>query len=220
MSSDTATPRATTGTGAPEPTGARRPPGTTAREDRDGPSDGRGRRPGRSPDKDTAADAAAAPKGRKARRRRLRARRVDRILRRIDPWSVLKVSFFFLLSLWVVVLLAGAILWSAATGSGAIDNVEEFITELFGLKTFAFEGEQLFRGMAVGGLIMVLAGTAFSVLLSVLFNLISDLTGGIQLSVVELENVRDPSAGPPPKGGGRRRRGGRREVGRRGGAER
>lgn len=213
MSSDTATPQATTGTGAPEPSGAKGPRAATARGGPDGSSDGRGRRSGRSPDKDTGGQAAAAaPKGRKARRRRLRARRVDRILRRIDPWSVLKVSFFFLLSLWVVVLLAGAILWSAATGSGAIDNVEEFVTELFGLKTFAFEGEQLFRGIAVGGLIMVLAGTAFSVLLAVLFNLISDLTGGIQLSVVELENVRDPSAVPPSKGGGRRRGGGRRAA--------
>ncbi len=211
MSSDTATPEATTGTGAQEPPAARRPPGPADRGDRDVPSDSEARRGGRSR-KDSSGEApkTEAPTGRKARRRRLRARRVDRILRRIDPWSVLKVSFFFLLSLWVVVLLAGAILWSAATGSGAIDNVEEFVTELFGLKTFAFEGEQLFRGIAVGGLIMVLAGTAFSVLLSVLFNLISDLTGGIQLSVVELENVRDPAKAPPTRGGRRRRAGGRR----------
>lgn len=123
-------------------------------------------------------------------RRKLRARRVDRIVRRADPWSVMKLSFLFLLSLYVIFMLAGVILWSAAVRTGAIDNVESFITELFGLETFEFNGEQLFRGSAVGGLIMVLVGTGFSVLLAVLFNLISDLIGGVRVSVIELENVR------------------------------
>lgn len=123
-------------------------------------------------------------------RRKLRARKVDRIIRRIDPWSVLKVSFLFSLSLWVVFMLAGMILWTGAVGSGAIDNVEDFITDLFALESFQFEGGQLFRGAALGGFIMVLVSTGFSVLLAVLFNLISDLTGGIRVAVVELENLR------------------------------
>jgi hypothetical protein len=123
-------------------------------------------------------------------RRKLRARKVERIIRRIDPWSVLKVSFLFSLSLWIVFMLAGMILWTGAVSSGAIDNVEKFITDLFALKSFKFEGAKLFRGAAVGGAIMVLVSTGFSVLMAVLFNLISDLTGGIRVSVIELENLR------------------------------
>jgi hypothetical protein len=133
---------------------------------------------------------------RSSRRRKLRARKVERIVRHIDPWSVLKVSFLFSLCLWVVFMLAGMILWTGAVSSGAIDNVEDFITDLFALESFKFEGGQLFRGAAIGGLIMVLVTTGFSVLMAVLFNLISDITGGIRVSVIELENLRTK----PPRG--------------------
>jgi hypothetical protein len=140
---------------------------------------------------------AGGTRGKRGRnRRRLRARKVDRIIRRIDPWSVLKVSFLFSLCLWIVFMLAGMILWTGAVGSGAIDNVEDFITDLFALESFAFEGGQLFRGAAIGGFIMVLVTTGFSVLMAVLFNLISDLTGGIRVAVVELENLRRPGDAP------------------------
>ena len=61
------------------------------------------------------------------------------------------------------------------------------------LESFAFEGAKLFRGAAIGGLVMVLVTTGFSVLMAVLFNLISDLTGGIRVSVIELENLRQPA---------------------------
>lgn len=132
----------------------------------------------------------ASPLRTSQERRKLRARRVDRVIRRADPWSVMKLAFLFQLSLYVIFMLAGTILWSAAVRTGAIDNVESFITELFGLESFEFNGGQLFRGSAVGGLIMVLVGTGFSVLLAVLFNLISDLIGGVRVSVIELENLR------------------------------
>jgi hypothetical protein len=151
-------------------------------------------RPAASARTSSGASAPGSAPGRKRgrARRKLRARKVDRIIRRVDPWSVLKVSFLFSLSLWIVFMLAGMILWTGAVGSGAIDNVEDFITDLFALESFAFEGGQLFRGAAVGGLIMVLVTTGFSVLMAVLFNLISDLTGGIRVAVVELENLRRP----------------------------
>jgi hypothetical protein len=123
-------------------------------------------------------------------RRQLRARKVERIIRRIDPWSVFKLTFLFSLCLWVVFMLAGLILWAGAVSTGVVENIENFITELFALESFQFEGGQLFQGLAVGGFIMVLVTTGFSVLMAVLFNLISDLTGGIRASVVELENLR------------------------------
>lgn len=137
-------------------------------------------------------EAAGSGDGHRRRRdrRKLRARRVERIVRRVDPWSVLKLTFLFYLCLWLILLLAGVILWLAASSAGAIDNVEDFMTELFGLESFEFEGQQIFRGALVGGFILVLVGSGFSVLLSVLFNLIGDLTGGIRISVIELENLR------------------------------
>ncbi len=121
---------------------------------------------------------------------RLQARKVRRVIRHIEPWSVLKISLLFYMCLWVIVLLAGVMLWSIAVGSGTVDNTESFIEELFALQQFEFNASQIFRGFAVGGLVLVVAGTFFNVLLCVLFNLISDLTGGIRVTVIEEETAR------------------------------
>ncbi len=125
---------------------------------------------------------------------KLRARRVRRLVRHIEPWSVLKMSLIFYFCLWGIILIAGVILWSLAVGSGTIDNIENFIQKLFALDSFAFNADQIFRASAVGGLVLVVAGAGFTVLMAVLFNLISDVTGGIRLTVVEEETAR-----PRPK---------------------
>ncbi len=121
---------------------------------------------------------------------RLQARKVRRVLRHIEPWSVLKISLIFYLCLWVIVMLAGVMLWSIAVGSGTVDDTESFVEELFALQEFKFNASEIFRGFAVGGLVLVVAGTFFNVLLCVLFNLISDLTGGVRVTVIEEETAR------------------------------
>lgn len=120
----------------------------------------------------------------------LQARRVYRIIRRVDGWSVLKVSAIFYTCVWLVLLTSGLILWGGAVQSGTVDNVENLIATLLGFETFLIDGEVLFRVALVGGLTAVVAATAFSVLMAVLFNLISDLTGGIRVTVIQEESAR------------------------------
>ena len=116
---------------------------------------------------------------------------------------MLKISLIFYFCLWIIFVLAGVLLWSVAVSSGIVDKVESFIIELFALETFEFDASAIFRGYAFGGLVMVVAGTAFNVLLCVLFNLISDLTGGLRLTVIEEESARfrpprNPAKAVPP----------------------
>ncbi len=125
---------------------------------------------------------------------KLRARRVRRLVRHVEPWSVLKMSLIFYFCLWAIMLIAGVILWSLAVGSGIVNNIENFIQKLFALDSFAFNADQIFRASAIGGLVLVVAGAGFTVLMAVLFNLISDVTGGIRFTVVEEETAR-----PRPK---------------------
>lgn len=125
---------------------------------------------------------------------RLRARKVRRLVRHVEPWSVLKVALIFYFCLWVILLIAGVILWRLAVSSGTVDNIETFVTELFALESFTFNADQIFRASAIGGLVLVVAGAGFTVLMAVLFNLISDLTGGVRFTVVEEETAR-----PRPK---------------------
>lgn len=125
---------------------------------------------------------------------RLRARKVRRLVRHVEPWSVLKVALIFYFCLWVILLIAGVMLWSLAVSSGTVDNVETFVTELFALESFTFNADQIFRASAIGGLVLVVAGAGFTVLMAALFNLISDVTGGVRFTVVEEETAR-----PRPK---------------------
>jgi hypothetical protein len=60
---------------------------------------------------------------------------------------------------------------------------------------FEFEDGRIFMAFAFGGIVLVLAGTGATVVLVLLFNLMSDLTGGIQVTVIE-EDTR-PRRRPP-----------------------
>ena len=135
---------------------------------------------------------------------RLRARKVKRIVRRIDAWSVLKVSFIFYLCVYVVTLVAVVLLWSVASGAGVVDNIESFIEDLGAFETFEFDARKLFQGTALGGAILTVLATGLTALGAVLFNLISDLVGGIRLTVIEEPGgkplVRAKASGRSPVG--------------------
>ena len=128
--------------------------------------------------------------------RRLRARKVRRLVRHIEPWSVLKVGLLFNFCMWIVTMVAGVLLWNAAETAGTIGDIEQFATQIFALEEFAFEGEQIFRAVALGGLVVAVAATGFMVLIAILLNLISDLTGGVRVTVVEEETARPISTLP------------------------
>lgn len=123
-------------------------------------------------------------------------RRVRRVIRRIDAWSVLKVSIVFYLSLVLVLLLAGILLWTAGSVVGAVAGLEKLIAG-FGFQGFQFVPGQLLRGFLAAGLVIVVLGTGMSVVVTVLYNLISDLVGGIELAVLEenLQPVAVPAGG-------------------------
>src|SRR5687768_4622336 len=101
-------------------------------------------------------------------------RRVRRVIRRIDTWSVLKVAVLFFASLVLVLLLAGILLWAAGSIVGAVGSVEKFMRAI-GFEDFRFVGTQLLRGFIAAGLVLVVMGTGLSVLMAVLYNLISDV---------------------------------------------
>ena len=141
---------------------------------------------------------APAGTGPDAQPRRLRARRVRRIVRRVDPWSVFRISAAFYFCLYLVTLLAGVILWLAAERAGVIEGVEGFMKTAGGYKVFHFQGFRIFQGSVALGFILVWVGAFWNVLLVVLFNLISDITGGVRLTVIEEAGPRAASKHAPP----------------------
>lgn len=143
-----------------------------------------------APSPDREAPSGEARPRRRGRRRRVKARQVQRVVTRIDPWSMLKVSLVFALSIWLIVVVAGVILWRVAVSTGTIGNVESFIAEMLAEESFTIDGQQIFQGSIIAGLVFFVTGAVFAVVTSVLFNLISTVVGGIRCTVVELETAR------------------------------
>ena len=117
-----------------------------------------------------------------------RVRRVTRVVRHVDTWSVFKVALVFNVILYMVCLVAGVLLWNVAHATGTVDNVEKFF-EQFGWETFQFKGGEIYHSAWIAGLFGAIGLTGFAVLLATLFNLITDLVGGVRVSVLEEEVV-------------------------------
>ena len=116
---------------------------------------------------------------------KVQGRRVRRVLRKVDTWSVARMAFLLNLCLALVVVVAGTILWVGANGQGLIDELEQTIRTNLQLETFEIHGAVLFRSALLGAVLAALLFTGLAVIGALLFNLISDLVGGVQVWVLE-----------------------------------
>lgn len=117
-------------------------------------------------------------------------RRVRRIVRKIDAWTVLKVSFVLNTVGGLVWVLGVWVAWSIAVQRG----IPDAFVDLFGRLTIAVspDGELYFRVILMMAIIGVILLTSMMTLGAVLYNLISDLVGGVEL--IMLEETNEPTA--------------------------
>ena len=135
------------------------------------------------PATDVAAEPAPAPTA-PAGSPRPNARSQRVLLRRIDPWSVFKLSLVFYLTLCLVLLIAGSLLWAGAAVAGVVENIERFIEDI-GFADFQFSPARILQAATATGLTLVIGGTLGTTLLAVLYNLIADVSGGLRVTLTE-----------------------------------
>ena len=126
-------------------------------------------------------------------------RRVRRIIRKVDPWTALKVSAVVWAVIALGVVLGGVIFWSVFDRSGLPDRFTEFLVEitLIDPGTQPFENvEQFFRLLVFSSVVFWVLATGFTVALAIVYNLVTDVVGGIE--VVVLEETLNPIVGPSP----------------------
>lgn len=115
-------------------------------------------------------------------------RRVRRIIRKIDAWTVFKVSSIF----WAVValgLVLGLIMfWSVVGAAGIPDKITDFLIVITlvdaGTNPFG-DTDAFFRLALFGSIAASVAGCGLTVLSAVMYNLISDVVGGVEIVVLE-----------------------------------
>ena len=117
-------------------------------------------------------------------------RRYVQTIRSIDVWSVLKVSICFYLGALIVMLVSGVMMWWIASAAGVIDNIEKFVGEMVDNKDFRFLSWEVLRAVTLIGLVFVCILTVITVLAAVFYNLFSELLGGVEVTVVEQEEIK------------------------------
>jgi hypothetical protein len=108
---------------------------------------------------------------------------------RVDPWTVLRLSFLLSIAVALITLVALFLLWALLDAAGVFTTVDQTANDVLGdgASTFTqyFAFGQVFRvGLLLAAADIVLL-TALATLGAFLFNLASSLTGGLEVSVIE-----------------------------------
>lgn len=116
------------------------------------------------------------------------------VLRRIDLWSALKVSLALYLSIFVITLVGGVVLWAAARQAGLIGDLENLIEDLGGYyeDSYRFKDGVILRMAAVIGPILVVLGSLATVAGVAVFNVIVRLFGGVEVTVSDGDDPAPP----------------------------
>jgi Transmembrane domain of unknown function (DUF3566) len=117
-------------------------------------------------------------------------RRARLTLKRIDPWSVLKFSFVYSLAGLVVLLVAVVALYAIVDAMGVLDSIRSFLHDVEGSKSSSGIAAWLSFGRvlvitAVVGVINVILFTAFSTVTAFIYNVCTDLVGGVEVTLAE-----------------------------------
>jgi len=122
-------------------------------------------------------------------------RRVRRIIRKVDPWTVLKAAFVFNAIMALVFVLGMWVMWSLVLQKGIPDKIVDLFEAV--TITLTIDGKLYFHIVVLLAVVGAIGMTAFMTLGAVIYNLISDLVGGIEVTVLEETYVTPGQAAPP-----------------------
>ena len=119
------------------------------------------------------------------RERSPEARRTRVIVKRVGPWSVFKFSLLFYFCVMLVILLGVTILYNVLAAVGVLDSASKLLGDLGFGKNFEFHGWWLLTRAFAVGVVMVVFWSLVKLLITFMYNLISDLVGGIEVTLTE-----------------------------------
>ncbi|MGP3916346.1 DUF3566 domain-containing protein [Nonomuraea sp. 10N515B] len=124
-------------------------------------------------------------------------RKAHLVLRRVEPWSAMKFSFVVSLVCFVVLFVAVAVLYGVLSALGVFDSIVDLVNQLGqgeqGQSSIPidiaswFEPVRILGYTALIGAVNVVLITALSTLGAVIYNISSDLVGGVEVTFSEAE---------------------------------
>jgi hypothetical protein len=124
-------------------------------------------------------------------------RKAHLVLRRVEPWSAMKFSFVVSLVCFVVLFVAVVVLYGVLSALGVFDSVVDLVNQLGqgeqGQSSIPidiaswFEPVRILGYTALIGAVNVVLITALATLGAVIYNVASDLVGGVEVTFSEAE---------------------------------
>ena len=120
-------------------------------------------------------------------------RKARLVLGRVDPWSVMKLSFLLSIGLAVIAFVAVLVLWSVLDSMGVFDSVGNTVESVTrssdnaqGIDILSYVGLSRVLGITalLAGVNVVLM-TALGTLGAFLYNLAASLVGGLHVTLTE-----------------------------------
>jgi hypothetical protein len=118
-------------------------------------------------------------------------RRTRVVIRKVGPLSVLKFSLIFYFCVMLILYVALAIIYALLGAVGAIDETERILGLLFSNGAdneqvpLVIDGGRVFLWLFLGGCVNVVVWSLVNVFVVFLYNLISDLVGGVDVTLAE-----------------------------------
>lgn len=110
-------------------------------------------------------------------------------IRRIDPWSTLKVSMLLSVALFFVWMITVAFLYLVLGGMGVWaklnSNVGDLLNNASGSSAELVSSGTIFGGAFLIGLVNIVLMTALATIGAFVYNLITDLIGGIEVTLAD-----------------------------------
>lgn len=120
-----------------------------------------------------------------------KVRKARLLVSKIDPWSVLKMSFLLSVALGIVTVVGAVVLWTVMDLTGIFDQVNDLLAQVLGSEGGTFTVQQLVSLGQVASFATIIAVvnvvllTALSMLAAVLYNISSTLVGGIGVTLTD-----------------------------------
>ena len=116
-------------------------------------------------------------------------RRVRLTLARLDPFSVMKLSFLAAIAIGIATVVAVILLWNLVEAIGLWDQINQLGKDLNGGKPLPFMEFFSFSKMTSYGTIVAVVNvviiTALGTLLAFLYNLVAALLGGLKMTFTD-----------------------------------
>ena len=131
----------------------------------------------------------------KARRGAPRARRMSLSLTRIDAWSAAKVAFMLSIAGGIIQIVAVTLLWLLLNVVGVFDQVTQIVSST-GLDAGGFDLANVLSlstvlsAVTIFSIIEVVLFTVLVVILTLLYNVVSTLVGGIHVTLGDDCSIR------------------------------